>query len=327
VTGFFIVVLATTIFIAVWDIRNISRASRKLFGDSSLVTLLRGGQLQAADNGRVNTLIAGYSADDPGHSGARLTDSIILLSMDPATKTGYVLSIPRDLYVNIPGFGYGKINEAYQDGGMRLLEKVVSDDFGVQISYTALINYAAVRGIVEALGGITVSINSSDGRLYDPNKDWTTGGPLVDLANGRHILNGQQALDLTRTRGDPTIYGQPIGFEQSDFQRTADQRLVFAAIKDKLSWKLVLDPRKNSRILDAVADNVKTDVPAAAARPLFGLFNDIPSQQLKSLSLRSLGGVNYLTGYTTVYGQSALIPAAGIDDYSSIRSALDNINL
>lgn len=321
-----LVLFGISSIIVIWDVKNISAASQKLFGDGNIFTLAKGGDLPTNDSGRVNVLIAGYSADDPGHAGAQLTDSILLLSMDPRTKAGYMLSIPRDLYVNIPGFGYAKINEAYVDGGMGLLEKVVSQNFNLQISNYALINYSAVRQIVDALGGITVNINSPDGRLYDPNKDWTTGGPLVDLANGQHVLNGQQALDLTRARGDPSIYGTPVGFAQSDFQRTADQRLVFTAIKDKLNWKLVLDPRKNGKILDAAADNIKTDVAAAEARPLFGLFNSIPASKLKSLSLRDLDGTNYLSGYTTVYGQSALVPSAGINDYSQIQDALRSFN-
>lgn len=325
---FFLLIMAGAIslaaFFAVWDIHNISRASQKMFGDGSIVTLLKGGNLPTDSNGRVNILIAGNSADDPGHSGANLTDSIILLSMNPSNKTGYMLSIPRDLYVEIPGFGHGKINEAYEDGGMSLLEKVVSRDFGVAISNYALINYGATRGIVDALGGINVNINSPDGRLYDPNKDWTTGGPLVDLANGPHTLNGQQALDLTRARGDANVYGTPVGFEQSDFQRTADQRLVFAAIKSKLNWKLILNPRKNNQILTAMSDNVKTDVTASEARPLFGLFNSIPNSKLKSLNLRSLNGQNYLA--SSYYEGSTLVPSAGLDDFTQIQNALSNVN-
>lgn len=324
---FFLLVMAVAIsiaaFFAVWDAHNISHASQKLFGDGNVMTLLRGGDLPTDSNGRVNILIAGYSADDPGHSGANLTDSIILLSMDPATKTGYMLSIPRDLYVNIPGYGYSKINAAYEDGGMSLLERVVSQDFGVQISNYALIDYSAVRGIVDALGGITVKINSPDGQLYDPSKDYTTGGPLVDLANGTHTLNGEQALDFTRARGDNP---DSIGFEASDFQRTADQRQVFSAIKARLNWKLVLNPRKNNQILSATADNVKTDVTASEARPLLSLFNSIPDSKLQSLNLEKLDGRNYLTSYISYYSGDALIPAAGIDDYSQIQSALAGFN-
>lgn len=316
---FFLVILAAFLFIGIWDARNISRASQKLFGSSNFLSLLAGGSLKTDQNDRVNVLVVGYSVDDPGHAGATLTDSIMLLSLDPATKTGFMLSIPRDLYVKTVAGNYTKINQVHQDSGMAALEEVVSSDFGLPISYHMLINYSSVRDSVNALDGIDVTINSPDGRLYDPNIDWSTGGPLVDLANGTHHLNGQQALNLTRARGDSS---QSVGFEMSDFQRTADQRLVFTAIKDKISWKLILDPRKNSKVIDAFAGNIKTDVQASEARPLFGLFNRVNTQNLKSITLNNINGKNYLKSTTTFYGSSALIPAAGLNDYSDIQRAI-----
>jgi LCP family protein required for cell wall assembly len=321
---FILLVLAAGIFIAVWDARNIAGASQKMFASGDIFSLVIGGSLKTDDNGRVNVLIAGYSADDPGHSGAKLTDSIMLLSMNPAVHTGYMLSIPRDMYVQIPGYGHSKINEAYPDGGMDLLVQTVQNMFDIDIGYYALVNYAAVRTVVDAVGGIDVNINSPEGKLYDPNKDWSTGGPLVDLSNGPHHLDGEQALDLTRARGDPSLYGIPIGFAQSDFQRTADQRMVFTAIKDKLNWKLILDPRKNGKILNAAAANIKTNVSVSQARPLFGLFNGIPTSKLQSLSLRDLDGHNYLA--SSHYEGDTLTPAAGLDDYSQINAALAEHN-
>ena len=294
-----------------------------MFGNGNLLSLAEGGPLKTGSDGRVNVLIAGYSIDDPGHPGSALTDSIILLSMNPTAKTGFMLSIPRDLYVKIPGFGYAKINEAYPDGGMSLLEQVVSANFNMPIDYYALVNYAAVRDTVNALGGISVNIQSRDPRgLYDSNISPHDGGPLK-LANGPQSLNGQTALNLTRARGDSY---DSYGFAQADFDRTQDQRQVFTAIKDRLSWKLILNPRQNSQILSAIANNVKTDVSASEIRPLFGLFNSIPSAKLQSLSLRDLGGKNYLSSYTTVYGQSALVPSAGLSDYSQIDQALGQIS-
>lgn len=318
-----VLVLAGAIFLGVWDARNISSASAKLFGDGSIISLLESSPLKGTDENRVNVLLVGYSVDDPGHQGATLTDSIIILSMSTVSKTGYMLSIPRDLYVNIPGNGYGKINEVYRDGGISLLEKVITADFQLPVDYYSIINYTSVRDIVNALGGITVNIQSSDARgLYDPNISPHDGGPLK-LANGPQYLDGQTALNLTRARGD--AYGS-YGFPQADFDRTQHQRQVLTAIKQKLNWKLILNPRKNSRILDAAADNIKTDVTAGEARPLFSLFNSIPPSSLQSISLRDLGGKNYLTDYTTAYGQSALVPIAGIDDYSSIQEALSSFN-
>jgi len=318
-----LVLFIAVIGLGLWDARNISSASQKMFGSGNLFSLVKGGDLKGRSRGRVNVLLVGYSIDDPGHPGANLTDSIIVLSMSTTNKTGYMLSIPRDLYVKIPGFDYGKINETYQDGGISLLEQVISSDFQIPIDYYALINYAAVKDTVNALGGISLNIQSSDSKgLYDPNISPTDGGPLK-LNNGLQTLNGQTALNLTRARGD--AYGS-YGFAQADFDRTQHQRQVLTAIKAKLNWKLILNPRKNSHILNAVANNVKTDLSASEIRPLFGLFNSIPSAQLKSLSLRDLNGHNYLDSYTTIYGQSALVPSAGIDDYSLIDSAISQQN-
>jgi len=324
----FIIVLFIALFIlvlviGVWDARNISAASKKMFGSGSIFDLLSNQPLKGSDRGRVNVLMIGYSVDDPGHPAAKLTDSIMLISMNPATNRGYLLSIPRDLYVNIPGFGYAKINEAYADGGVKLLESVVETTFDQPIDYYLLLNYASVRDVVAALGGITVTIKSPDPRgLYDPNINKRDGGPLK-LSNGPQELDGQTALNLTRARGDDY---RAYGFPQADFDRTQHQRQVFTAIKDNLSWKLILNPRKNDQILIAFADNIKTDIAATEARSLFGLFNSIPSSRLQSVSLRALSNTNYLSSYTTPYGQSALVPAAGIGNYGAIVDALETLN-
>lgn len=315
--------LAFLIFVGAWDGVNISRASTKIFGSGNLFNLTIGSDLKKSEQGRVNLLIVGYSVDDPGHPGASLTDSIMLLSLNPANSSGYMLSIPRDLYVKIPGYGYGKINQAYQDGGMDLLKRIVSTNFGVPIHYYALENYGAVRDTVNALGGITLNIQSPDPRgLYDPNISPVDGGPLK-LANGWQKLDGQTALNLTRARGD--AYGS-YGFAQADFDRSEHQRQVLIAIKKQVSWTLILNPLKNGKIFQAVASNVKTDISASEARPLFGLFNRIPVDKLQSVSLRDLNGKNYLASYSSGSAGSALIPAAGINDYSQIQAALQQLN-
>lgn len=339
VVSIVLIVFVFFLIIAIWDGIELSKASKKMFGSGNLFSLLLGSNLSQHD-GRTNILLAGYSADDAGHDGANLTDSIMLISLDSKTKTGYMLSIPRDLYVNIPGFDYSKINAAYEDGqssgfnesgyapgGMGLLAKIVSEDFGVPIDYYALVDYAAFRDTVNAVGGIDVTINSPDGRLYDPNKDWSTGGPLVDLSNGQHHLNGQQALDLARARGDPSEYGIAVGFEQSDYQRATDQRMMLVALRQKsASWKTVLNPTKSGHLFDGMANNVKTDVSVDSALPLFSLINKVKINSIKSYSLRDLNGHNYLKGYNTYDGQSALIPSAGVDDYSDIQAAVAQLN-
>ncbi len=276
-------------------------------------------------NGRVNILLAGYSIDDTGHSGSQLTDSIMILSVNPTDKSAVVISVPRDLYVDIPGYGYSKINAAYeygQDndfneagyaaGGMGLLQKTLSQDFGMQFNYYSLINYTAFKDAVNAVGGVSVTINSQSAKgLYDPNTN-------LRLANGIVTLNGQQALDLARARGEG--YGS-YGFVRGDFDRTMHQQMLLVALKDKASSAGVIsNPLKIGALADALGNNVKTDMTVGEIQSLFSIAKNIQDSDITSITLNNFNGQNLLASYQTRYGQSALIPADGIDDYSTIQT-------
>lgn len=333
--GLLTVVLIPTLILSFLTYQNVSGATEKLFGSSNLFSLFPPNDLQKDAAGKTNMLLVGYSADDPGHNGAQLTDSIMVMSLDQDQKTGFMLSVPRDLYVRIPDYGSAKINEAYQagerqsfneadypSGGMGLLQKVVTDNFGIEIHYTMLINYTAVREITDSLGGITVTVESSDPRgIYDPNFKPEEGGPLK-LSNGQHTIDGQTALRLTRARG--STYGS-YGFPQSDFNRTQNQQRVVSAIKQKLTLKALINPSTNGQILTAAANNVKTSVDINAALPLFLTIRATPDSSLKQINLRDFNGKNLLASYTTPSGQSALIPAKGINNFTDIKSAVDQL--
>ncbi|HVV67210.1 MAG TPA: LCP family protein [Candidatus Saccharimonadales bacterium] len=305
--------------------------AHKLFG-GSILGVLHTTKLKGEDSGRVNILLAGNSADDPGHNGGDLTDSIMILSIDTRNNTAFLLSVPRDLWVDIPGGGHQKINAAYvvgnednfsesgyPQGGMGLLEKVIHDNLGIPIDYYALINYNALRDSVNAVGGVTFTVDSSDPRgLYDPSIDYKTHGPLVRLSNGPHVLNGEQALDLARARGD--AYGS-YGFDNADFTRTENQRQLLIDLKNKATTAGVLtNPAKLTKLSDAVGNNVKTDFTLSEVHRLVDLVKPIGSKNIKSLSLNDANGKDLLTSYTTADGESALIPAAGIDDFSDIQA-------
>jgi len=311
--------------------------SIKVFGWQGILDLFRTTKLKGEDEGHVNILLAGNSADDPGHGGAELTDSIMIASINTKDKTGYLLSIPRDLYVDIPGHGYAKINEAYQDGqedkfsesgyadgGMGLLEKTISERFGIDFQYYALVNYTALEQSVEAVGGITVNIESTDPRgLYDPSRDLQTGGPLVKLPNGQVALNGRQALDLARARGHAR---GSYGYGQGDFVRTQNQRKVLLGIKDKATSITTLsNPVKLGQLLDSLGDNLVTDLRSGEVKRLYQLSKDIPSSKIQSASLNDADGKNLLDFYTNRSGQSTLVPAAGIDDYSEIQAYITKL--
>lgn len=279
-------------------------------------------------NGRVNILVAANSADDPGHNGANLTDSIMVLSVDTHKNTALILSIPRDLWVNIPGVGHAKINDAYPNGGMDKLQSVVQDNLGMTIDYHALVNYAAVRDLVNSVGGITITIKSDDPRgIYDPDLDYTSRHccALAKYPNGPVNLNGNQALNLARARGD--AYGS-YGYAQSDFTRTMYQREMLLAIKNKASQgNVIANPFKVADLVDAVGNNVKTDLQVDEMETLYTYMKKIDDSKIDSYNINTLAGKNstMLQNFTSPDGQSALIPAAGIDDFTDIQKQIRKI--
>jgi LCP family protein required for cell wall assembly len=315
--------LVLLLIIGGWLGYKLIRNSNKI--GSGFWSLFDNSRLKGEDRGRVNILLAGDSSDDPGHAGADLTDSIMLVSLNVKDKTAFMLSIPRDLYVNIPDDGYAKINSVYQtgnqlkfsqngypDGGMGLLESIVSDKLDVPIDYYALINYSAFRDAVNAVGGVSVKIDSQDRRgLYDPFTN-------LDLPNGWVNLNGQQALNLARARGDgPGAYG----FYQADFDRTGHQRQLLVALKDKAtSVGVFANPAKISSLFDAAGNNVKTDLSLGNIRRLYSLGKSIDSSKIQSVGLNNADGKNLLMSYRGYGGQSALAPAAGLNNYSDIQA-------
>ncbi len=308
--------------------------AHKLFG-GSIFSVLSTTKLKGEDVGRVNILLAGNSADDPGHSGANLTDSIMIVSIDTRHNKAFLLSVPRDLWVKIDDSGHQKINEAYVTGkengfnesgypkdGMGQLEQVISQDMDIKINYYALIDYKALEQAVNAVGGVDITIKSNDPRgLYDPNIDYSTNGPLVRLSNGRHHLNGREALDLARARGDSY---NSYGFAASDFDRTQHQRDMLVALKSKaVSPGVIANPDKLTKLSDAIGNNVKTDFKLPEVHRLYDLTKKISSRNIKSLSLNDANGKNLLMSYSAPGGQSALIPAAGIDNFYEIQSFIN----
>ncbi len=305
--------------------------AHKLFG-GNLLSVLTTTKLKGEGNGRVNILLAGNSADDAGHSGGDLTDSVMLVSIDTVNNKAFLLSIPRDLWVHVPGDGHAKINyvyvagknnnfsaDGYPNGGMGALEQTVSQDLGIPIDYYALVNYRAFQQAVDSVGGIDLNIRSNDPRgLYDPNIDWTTKGPLVKLTNGAHHLGGQQALDLARARGD--AYNS-YGFAGSDFDRTDHQRQMMVALKSKaISAGVLANPAKLSSLTDAIGNNVQTDFKLNEVHRLYDVTKKIDNSNIQSLSLNDANGISLLGSYAAPGGQSALIPAAGLDDFSGIKA-------
>ncbi len=325
------VILIAFIGVGVWlgssVIGNIDKVFHgNIFSDTS--SLFSQSQLKGESQGRVNILLAGDSVDQFNHGGAALADTILILSINTKKHTAFLLSIPRDLWVNIPGFGWEKINAAndgmgtnfpgYPQNGMGELEHLINTDLGIPTDYYSLSDYGAFRDVVNAVGGITVNIQSPDPRgLYDPNAH-------LNLPNGPVNLNGQEALNLARARGDgPGAYG----FPNSDFDRTAHQRQILTAIGVKAKSLGVLDnPIKISNLFNAFGNNVQTNLSLSNVLRLVQITKGFNLNNIKSFAYcATLTSAScskpVIKGYTDpISGQDALIPTLGIGDYSQMQN-------
>ncbi len=327
----FLILLAILIGFGAWIDWNINKVfhcgflcdTQALFGTTTLK-----GEAQ----GRVNILLAGYQGKQ-SDEGA-LTDSIMIVSIDTKNNTAFTMSIPRDLWVHISGRSeYEKINAAntvahfnkpgYFYGGMGQLQKIVEKDFHIPIDYYALIDYKAFEDAVNAVGGITVDIKSPDPRgLYDPNVNKVHGGP-VRLPNGPVKLDGLQALALALARGDsPYAYGFPL----SDINREQHQRQMLIALEQKAASAGVLtNPLDINSLFSAIGSNVKTDLNLQQSIKLAQLAHKLNFSNIKSYGLNYSGSNALLTTYVAPNGEDALIPKAGVGDYSQIQAFYQDI--
>lgn len=184
--------------------------------------------------------------DDSGEFGDTYrTDSMILIRVDPKEKKVAMISIPRDTKVNIPGYGYQKINAAYAFGGAAGAVDAVSNLAGVKINHYAEVDFDGFRAVVDALGGIDVDVPME---INDPE-----AGGHVDA--GLHTLSGEEALILARSRHTYDDYGS------GDNMRAANQRLILSAIVKKV---MSSDIGTLTSTVSTLANYVTTDFSVAS---------------------------------------------------------------
>jgi LCP family protein required for cell wall assembly len=278
--------------------------------------------LKGEGSGRINVLLLGRGGGD--HDGPDLTDSMMLDSIDPVNHTSTLISIPRDLWVNIPGAGAMKINAAWETGEFKYLGKVESGStntkaiqagynevdqtvksvLGVSIDYNVLVNFQAFQQAVDAVGGVTVNVPTD---LVDPTMAWQNGNNPVLATAGVDNFDGNQALNYVRSRETT-----------SDFARAQRQRAVLLAIKNKVETLGTLsNPLKIESLINSFGDNVSTDLSLKDATRLFGIVNDIPNNKVNSVGLADSPNNYVTTG--TLAGQSIDLPTAGLFDYTDIQ--------
>jgi LCP family protein required for cell wall assembly len=229
----------------------------------------------AVDLGRrINILVIGI--DKLPWRTATLTDSMMVVSLDPVGRTTAILSLPRDL-VGVPlgnGNAYGpKLNSlmSYADrhpkdfphGGVRALSDAVGALLGIDIDYSARMDFIGFVKLVDALGGVDVRVTTA---FSDPLYDgFGFKGKGYAITAGQHHFNGYEALAYARSR---------YATGESDFKRADRQQEILLAIRAKLTsggslfWQV-------PAVLDAVGDLVTTDVPVELLPTLASIADEL----------------------------------------------------
>lgn len=278
--------------------------------------------LKGEDDGRVNILLLGFGGK--GHQGAYLTDTMIVASLKPATKEVAMISVPRDLFVDIPGYGYRKINNAFafgetegvDGGGESLAQATVQSVLGIPIHYYAWVDFTGFEKILDDVDGITVNVDQSFVDYSYPTLDY--GYQTVKFTEGNQTMDGETALKYVRSR-------HGTNGEGSDFARSKRQQKVILAVKEKFSGLGTLtNPSKINAVLNDLATHMKTNLQLWEISKIAKLYNDVSQEQIVTKVLDN-GSDGLLVSDHTQDGAYILRPKAGWEDFSDIQYTAQNI--
>lgn len=250
---------------------------------------------------RINVLLLGID-QRCDETGPTRTDSIMVMTIDPVAKTAAALSIPRDLWVEVPGFGVDSINSAhfigevneYPGGGPALAVKTVAATLGVPIDYYVTVNFDAFVEVVDLIGGITITVPETIDDLKYPDRCY--GYDPFHIEAGTHQMDGQTALKYARTRA--TFGG--------DVDRAARQQQVVLAVRDKV-LSLNMIPQLIGQSLElwfTFQNNVQTNMVPDQAIQLALLAQDIPRANIQTVVI----DYNYVFNETAPDGRQVLVP-------------------
>ncbi|MGA2112312.1 MAG: LCP family protein [Anaerolineales bacterium] len=263
---------------------------------------------------RVTILVMGVDAreDTPGEGPGR-SDTMMLISVDPVGLTAGMLSIPRDLWVNIPGFGDDKINMAYFDaeayqlpgGGPALAMETVQNLLGIPVNYYGVVDFSSFTTLIDDIGGIDVNVPERELKIHAIYK-----GGTYDylLKQGMNHLNGMQALAYARDRDTPG----------GDFDRARRQQQVIHAIRDKVLKPNMLPTlvARAPEFYRALASGLQTNLTLNQMIALAWTARDIPTQNIAS----GIIGPDQLQSMTTMNGLDVLVP-----DLSKVRELSNQV--
>lgn len=275
------------------------------------------------EDGRVNILLLGMGG--AGHSGGYLADTIMIASINTKTKQVGFLSIPRDLYVPIPGYGARKINNAYalgktssknEDAGAMLIKEVIENITGLDIQYYAAADFAGFKKIINDLGGVDIEVDKSFTDYQYP--DYNFGYQVVSFKAGKNHFDGETALQYTRSR-----HGN--NGEGSDFARSERQQKVIFAVKEKaLSVYTLINPGTVLSIIDDFGDHLRMNLEPWEMIRAYKIVRNTKADSIINKVLDNSAD-SVLANIPSPDGAYLLAPTKGVNDFSDIKRIAQDI--
>ena len=244
---------------------------------------------------RITILLLGLDQRTSDRGMPTRSDTMILVTVDPVTKRAGMLSIPRDLWVPIPGYGENKINTAHFFGeaekpgnGPALAKKTVEYNFGVHVNYYARVDFKGFEELMNAIGGVTIDVERPIKDDEYPASNEVEGGIVrVYIPSGLQHLSGQDALRYARSR-----------HSDNDFNRNRRQQSVLVAARQQVLQPATLP--KIPQLLGILYRSLQTDVPITDVLPLFNATRGIEPKDLVSRSIDSTVSID-VNGDGTVF--------------------------
>lgn len=274
------------------------------------------------EHGRTNVLVFGTEGYDMRgtvgngqHEGADLTDSIMVVSFDQETKDVALLSIPRDLKVSQACFA-GKINEVYtcnnpngddEAAGAEALAEQLGEVLGLDFQYWAHVNWGSLTDIVDALGGITVTLDEDIADYYNTGIVMSAGVPTV--------INGEQALGIARAR---------YGTQGGDFTRgSSQQKIVEGIVQKMIDNGISLADALN--LLNILGDNLRTNFSTDNIKAGLKLMSGFNPAEIRNISLVDYENNIYYVKTADIGGVSYVIPNLGAGMYRELHNYIDKM--
>ena len=219
----------------------------------------------------------GAPEGDPGRS-----DTTILLRLDPSTEQIAMLSIPRDLEVDIPGFGTDRFNAAYSYGGTKLTLKTIKQVTGLDINHVINVDFQGFASVVDAIGCVFIDVdrdyfNSNEGKAASEQY------AEIDIDAGYQKLCGPDALEFARYRHTDT-----------DLVRASRQQDLLGEVRNRLSFDEIL--KRRGELIDAFVENTRSDISGSEeSLELLKLLFDSRSARVVEVKFPATLGPSYVT--------------------------------